>query len=151
MLRRWGTETAPDTFTAQAWIKTTTTSGGRIFGFGDLQTGNSGHRDRHIYMNNSGRLIFGVKAQDNSLRTVTSGRRLQRQPVAPGHGDHGSAGHGAVRRWSPRRRRADTTQGEAYVGYWRLGGDNLGGWPGAPGNANFVTETSTRSRCTRPR
>ena len=34
-------------------------------------------------------------------------------------------------------RRADTTQGESYLGYWRLGGDNLGGWPGAATN-NFV-------------
>ncbi len=34
-----GTQYAPDTFTTQAWIKTSTTNGGRIFGFSDLQTG----------------------------------------------------------------------------------------------------------------
>ena len=34
--------------------------------------------------------------------------------------------------------RTDTTQGEAYLGYWRVGGDNLAGWPSAPGNVNFV-------------
>ena len=34
-----GTTLAPDVFTAQAWIKTNTTSGGRILGFGDLKTG----------------------------------------------------------------------------------------------------------------
>ena len=34
--------------------------------------------------------------------------------------------------------RTDTTQGEAYLGHWRVGGDNLAGWPGAPGNVNFV-------------
>ncbi len=69
-----GTETAPDVFSAQVWIKTTTTTGGRILGFGDLQSGSSGHRDRQIYMNNAGQLIFGVRAQNNSTRTLTSPR-----------------------------------------------------------------------------
>ena len=73
----WGTETAPDTFTTQLWIRTSgaltaNKRGGRLLGFGDLQNGNSGHRDRHLYMDGSGRLVFGVKAQNNSLRTVTS-------------------------------------------------------------------------------
>ncbi len=36
-----GQETAPNTFTIQVWIRTSTTSGGRILGFGDLQTGNT--------------------------------------------------------------------------------------------------------------
>ena len=69
-----GTQYAPDTFTTQAWIKTSTTNGGRIFGFSDLQTGNSGHHDRHIYMNNDGKLNFGVRAQDGGNRTIGSGK-----------------------------------------------------------------------------
>ena len=28
--------------------------------------------------------------------------------------------------------RTDTTFGQSYTGYWRVGGDNLGGWPGQP-------------------
>ena len=32
-------------------------------------------------------------------------------------------------------RRTDTTQGEAYLGYWRVGGDNLDGWPSQPEHA----------------
>ena len=47
--------------------------------------------------------------------------------------------------------RTDTTSGEAYLGYWRVGGDNLGGWPSSPSNVNFVTATSTRSPSTRRR
>ena len=34
--------------------------------------------------------------------------------------------------------RTDTTAGEAYLGYWRLGGDNLGGWPARPSTNNFI-------------
>ncbi len=133
----WGTETAPDTFAIQAWIKTTSSNGGRIFGFGDLQNGNSGHRDRHLYMNNSGRVVFGVKAQDNSLRTLSSGRAYndnQWHMVTATMGPEGMALYVDGVRVG---RRADTTQGESYLGYWRLGGDNLGGWPGAATN-NFV-------------
>ncbi len=40
--------------------------------------------------------------------------------------------------------RADTTAGEAYLGYWRLGGDNLGGWPSSPPTATS-SGRSTRS------
>ena len=36
------------------------------------------------------------------------------------------------------RSAADTTQGEGYLGYWRLGGDNLAGWPGQPSTRNFI-------------
>ncbi|NHB84223.1 PKD domain-containing protein [Tessaracoccus sp. HDW20] len=68
-----GTQYAPDTFSVQAWIRTNSTQGGRIVGFGDLQTGNSGHHDRHLYMTNDGRVVFGVRARDGSNRTVASG------------------------------------------------------------------------------
>ena len=133
-----GTETSPDVFSAQVWIKTTTTSGGRILGFSDLQTGNSGRRDRHIYMNNAGQLIFGVKAQDNSLRTVTSPLSYNNDQWHQVTATMGAEGMRLYVDGVRVANRADTTQGEAYVGYWRVGGDNLGGWPGAPGNVNFV-------------
>ena len=34
--------------------------------------------------------------------------------------------------------RTDTTAGEPYLGYWRLGGDNLDGWPSRPPTRNFI-------------
>ena len=34
--------------------------------------------------------------------------------------------------------RTDTTAGEAYLGYWRVGGDNLDGWPNSPSTDNFI-------------
>ena len=131
-----GTETAPDTFTAQVWIRTTGTTGGRLLGFGDLQTGNSGHRDRHIYMDSAGHVIFGVRAQNNTLRTLAS----------PGtyrdglwHQVTATMGPGGMRLYVDAAQvgsRTDTTQGEAYLGYWRVGGDSMGGWPSAPTGTN---------------
>ena len=62
--------TGPTTFTAEAWFKTTTTSGGKIVGFGGSSTGSSGSYDRHVYMDNSGRITFGV--YPNAVKTVRS-------------------------------------------------------------------------------
>ncbi|RZL04890.1 MAG: LamG domain-containing protein, partial [Pedobacter sp.] len=58
----------PSVFSISVWFKTTTTSGGKIVGFGNAQTGTSGNYDRHIYMNNSGQLIFGVYT--GSVKTI---------------------------------------------------------------------------------
>ncbi len=134
----WGTETAPDTFTSQVWVKTGTTNGGRILGFGDLQNGGSGHRDRHLYMDNAGRLVFGVRGQDNSPRTVSSARSYnddQWHMVTATMSGQGMALYVDGVRVG---RRSDTTEGESYLGYWRLGGDNLDGWPSRPNANNFV-------------
>ena len=134
-----GTETAPDTFTAQVWIRTDTPSGhgGRILGFSDLQTGNSGHRDRHIYMNDAGRLTFGVRAQDGSLRTVSSGRSYDDNQWHQITATMSSAGMKLYVDGIRVGQRSDTTAGEAYLGYWRVGGDALG-WPNSPSNDNFI-------------
>ncbi|KQZ89374.1 hypothetical protein ASD62_08725 [Phycicoccus sp. Root563] len=139
-----GTETAPDTFSVQAWVLTSTTRGGRILGFGDLQYANSHHADRQLWMDNAGRINFGVRAQDGTTRVVTStgpyndtrwhqltatmspaGMRLYADGVLVGQ-------------------RADTTSGEAYLGYWRVGSDLLTAargsiaWPNLPTSRNFV-------------
>ena len=138
-----GTESAPNTFTAQVWIRTATTRGGRILGFGDLQNGTSDHHDRHIYMDNSGRLIFGVRNEGGVARTVTSPatyRDNQWHQVTATMGPQGMVLYVdglAV------AQRTDTTQGERYLGYWRLGGDALTGgalvgWPSAPSTPNFI-------------
>lgn len=137
------TETAPDTFTAQVWIRTNTNRGGRILGFGDLQNGVSDHHDRHIYMDNAGHLIFGVRNENGVARVVTSPgtyRDNQWHLVTATMSPQGMVLYvdgGAV------AQRADTTRGERYLGYWRLGGDNLSGsaligWPSAPSTQNFT-------------
>ena len=46
--------TGPNTFTVEAWFKTTTTTGGKIIGFGNRRPGRSSSYDRHVYMDNAG-------------------------------------------------------------------------------------------------
>ena len=50
---------APQIFSIETWFKTTTTLGGKLIGFGSAAGGNSTAYDRHIYLNNLGRLTFG--------------------------------------------------------------------------------------------
>ena len=53
-------EQPSDTFTVETWINTTSTSGGKILGFGNNPTGNSNSYDRQVYMDAAGRVNFGV-------------------------------------------------------------------------------------------
>ena len=126
---------APNEFTIQAWIKTSTTRGGRILGFSDLRQGNSGHRGRHLYMDNSGRINFGVR--NSNIRTVTSSGSFRDDQW---HQVVGTLGAGGMNLYVDGIRvgqRTDTTGGENYLGYWRLGGDNLSGWTNDPTSDNF--------------
>ncbi|QHT54781.1 PKD domain-containing protein [Cellulomonas sp. H30R-01] len=120
----------PDSFAVEAWVKTTTTRGGKIVGFSNLQTGSSGSYDRHVYMENSGKITFGV--YPGSVRTLTSSAAYndgQWHHVVASMGTEGMKLYVDGRRVG---QRADTTTGQAYAGYWRIGGDNLGGWPNQP-------------------
>ena len=128
-------EQPSDTFTVETWINTTSTSGGKILGFGNNPTGNSGSYDRHVYMDNSGRIWFGV--YPGGVRTVNSSASFN-----DGQWHHvvASLGSNGMRLYVDGRRvgaRTDVTSGQAYAGYWRIGGDNLGGWPSRPANDYF--------------
>ncbi|WP_457254095.1 PKD domain-containing protein [Pedococcus sp. P5_B7] len=139
-----GSETAPDTFTSQVWVRTSTGSGGRILGFSDLQNGKSAHRDRHLYMDNSGRIVFGVYGQDGTLRTVISPSAYNNNLWHMLTATMSSAGMRLYVDGNLVGSNTGTTAGEAYLGYWRLGGDVLGtddgrpGWTPRPASNNFV-------------
>ena len=53
---------APNTFTVEAWFRTTSPRGGKILGYGSSRSGSSSAYDRHLYMDASGRVHFGVWA-----------------------------------------------------------------------------------------
>lgn len=125
---------APDTFTTEAWINTSSTQGGKIIGFGNAPTGTSGNYDRHVYMDNSGHLIFGV--HPGGVRTIVSSKTYndgQWHQVVSTLGSKGMTlyvdglGVGSI---------STVTAGQPFTGYWRVGGDNLGGWTNQP-SSNF--------------
>ncbi|NAS25162.1 PKD domain-containing protein [Herbidospora sp. NEAU-GS84] len=117
-------------FSIEAWVKTTSNQGGKIVGYGSAATGDSSSYDRHVYMDNAGRIYFGV--YPNAVRTVNS---------APGFNDGqwhhivATQGSGGIALYVDGRRvgqDASVTGAQTYTGYWRIGGDNLNGWPNRP-------------------
>lgn len=125
----------PASYSIEAWLKTTTTNGGKIVGYGNQQTGNSGNYDRHVYMSNDGRLTYGN--YDGNTRTITTNNTY-----------NDGKWHSIVGTQGPQGMSfyvdgllvgTDTTAPTAqnYTGYWRLGGDNLGGWPNGSNSYEF--------------
>ncbi|MES6118673.1 PKD domain-containing protein, partial [Cutibacterium acnes] len=50
----------PATYSEEIWFSTTSTSGGKLIGFGNASSGMSSNYDRHVYLRDDGRLVFGV-------------------------------------------------------------------------------------------
>ena len=71
----------PVTYSEECWFRTTTTTGGKLMGFGYRQASTSSAYDRHVYMQNDGRLTFGVcdRGDDDDHHAVG----LQRRRLAP--------------------------------------------------------------------
>lgn len=123
---------SPAVFTIELWFKAPVLNpGGKLIGYGNARTGASAQYDRHIYMTDAGQLVFGV--YPNTVRTIQS-------PAAYNDNDW----HHVVATLSSAGMRlyvdgaevaADpgTTTAQAIgSGYWRLGYDNLNGWPTKP-------------------
>ena len=129
-------QTGPDSFSVEAWIRTRTTTGGKILGFGNASSGTSKTVDRHLYMDNSGRVTFGVNP--GSVKTVRSAAAYNDGAWHHLVGTLGSTGlrlyvDGVLVGSDP-----TVTYGQSTVGYWRAGGDTLSGWPNAPTSANLA-------------
>lgn len=121
-------------FTVEAWFSTTTNQGGKIVGYGRSASGLSSNYDRHVWMRNDGRIMFG---------TYTGATNVITSPTALNDG----AWHHVVASQSAQGMRLyvdgvqvgshPATSAENYVGHWRLGGDNLNGWPDQPNSVWF--------------
>ncbi|WP_277959822.1 PKD domain-containing protein [Frigoribacterium faeni] len=118
----------PQTFSVEAWFRTTSTTGGKIVGFGSNRTGASNSYDRHLYMDPRGRVSFGV--YPGSSRIITSPTALNDGEWHQVVGTLSSAGQSFFVDGKKVATDAGTTGGQDYTGYWRIGGDN--NWDGAP-------------------
>ncbi|MFC6713178.1 PKD domain-containing protein [Branchiibius cervicis] len=119
----------PNLFTSEVWFQTTSTSGGKILGFGSSNTGNSSSYDRHLYMTPSGQVVFGV--YNNAVSTVTSPKTYNDGKWHYAVASLSSAGMVLYLDGKKVGTNTTATAGQPFSGYWRLGGDNLGGWPGS--------------------
>ncbi len=130
---------APTVFTVQAWVKTTSTSGGQIMGFGSAITGASTYNDRSLYMDNGGRLYFGVTpvtAPRSIASSAAYNNGLWHQVTAT----LSSAGMKLYVDGALVASRTDTTNGFNQYGWWRVGGDTLTSFPGTR-SSNFLKAT----------
>src|SRR4051812_29901853 len=122
----------PQQFTAEAWVKQSGVNrGGRIIGFGNSKTGNSGGGgDRMLYMRTNGSIVFGIN--DGAQRTLTS-------PSAKNDGlwHHvvGTYDNGAMKLYVDGVLSGSAQVGPAsvYYGWWRVGDDLTNSWPGGGG------------------
>jgi PKD repeat protein len=125
---------APSVYSEELWFKTTSTSGGTLIAFGDQPSGLSSNHDRQVYLLNSGQLVFGVwTGQNNTVTSAKSYNDGQWHQVVATQGPDGMTLYvdGQAVGANP------TTQAQPFTGYWRVGGENLLGWPG-PASSNYL-------------
>lgn len=115
-----------DAYTIETWFRTTTSDGGKLIGFENRYERPSSSYDKHIYMTNGGRLVFGVYT--GTTRTASTWRSYndgQWHHVVATLGPDGMRlyvdGEEEARGWA--------TSSQSYTGYWRVGGGRLTGWP----------------------
>jgi PKD repeat protein len=116
-------------FSAELWFKTTTVTGGKLIGYGSSSSGNSSSYDRHVYMLSNGRLAFGTYPGITRAITTTGTYR-------EGNWHHMVASQG----WDGMKLYVDgqlvgslpDNTSQDYLGFWRVGGDNLASWPNRP-------------------
>ena len=121
----------PSTFSVEAWFKTSSISGGKIVGWGNATTASSTSYDRHIYINGTGQVTFGVYS--GAAKTITSGTGYN-----DGQWHHvvGAVDQNTGMTFYIDGRRIGAVTGpmtpEQTTGYWHIGGDTVGTWPNYP-------------------
>jgi PKD repeat protein len=119
---------APGAFSIGIWFKTTSTAGGRLIGYSSATSGNSSTYDRMLFIQNDGKIVFG---------TYNGAQQRATSPASYNN----NAWHYAVGTQSPTdgmklyidgalvAGNAAATAAQNYLGYWRVGSDNV--WSGA--------------------
>jgi hypothetical protein len=125
---------APNQFSVETWFNTTTNEGGKLIGFGRNIWRTSTSHDKHLYMRNDGRLVFGVFP--GVRQTITS-------PAAYNNGQWhhvvATQGSNGMRLYVNGQLVAQNsiTGNQNFTGYWRTGADNLANWPNRPSTDGF--------------
>ncbi len=124
----------PQTFSLEAWVRTSTTTGGKIIGFGDTNNGRSSSdgTDRNLYMNNAGQIYFGVRPDMGTRVTINSSAAYRDNQWHYIVATLGSDGMKLYVDGNQVAVNGATTKAQVYRGYWRVGGDRLTSWPSTP-------------------
>lgn len=127
----------PNVFSQEAWFRTSSGSGGEIFGYGNSQAGVSIDYDRVLYMSNAGRLYFGVRPGGGTRITINSASSYNNNQWHHVVTTLGSNGMQMFVDGVLVASRTDTTTAWPIDAYWRIGGDTLSGWTQRPSSSNL--------------
>jgi PKD repeat protein len=130
--------TGPQTFTVEAWVKTTSRTGGRILGFGNSTTANSTSYDRIVFMDAAGRLNFGV--YDGVTKLVTSSASYNDGAWHQVAATLDRTGLVLYVDGQKVASRTDATSAQVFDGYWRLGSDSV--WSGSKTFTGSIDEVA---------
>jgi len=133
----------PPVYSEIVWFKTANgySGGGKLVGFETAQagvsnSGNGGQYDRHVYMDGSGKLWFGVwltaSSTTKTINTASSYNDGNWHMMVATMGPTAPAGMGLYVDGVLQASDPNTTS-ETFLnpGYWRFGCGNLSGWGGA--------------------
>ncbi|MFJ6939591.1 DNRLRE domain-containing protein [Streptomyces sp. NPDC101132] len=128
-------QTVTPGYSLETWFRTSTTRGGKLLGFGNNTTRNSSAFDKHLYMTNDGRIVFGI--YNGATRTITTAASFNDNQW---HHVVATQGPGGMVLWVDGQNRGTLphTTNQAYGGYWHVGGDNLNNWPNRPTSNYFA-------------
>jgi signal peptidase I len=126
---------APSTFSVEAWVKTTSNTGGRILGFGNTNGQNPATTmDRQLYMAPTGKVYFGVGA---AKTTVASNGAINNGAWHHVVGTYTTGANGMKLYVDGVFQNQTTATAASYTGYWRAGAEHLTGWTGNPTDDYF--------------
>jgi hypothetical protein len=123
--------TGPSTFSVEAWVKTTSTNGGRILGFGNGSgTSASSTVDRQLYLGTNGKAYFGI----GSAKTVVASSSA----INNGAWHHlvgtYTSGNNGMKLYVDGTLQGQTTASVvSMTGFWRAGAEGMSGWTSNPG------------------
>jgi len=117
----------PQTYSINAWFKTNTSGGGEMVGLADTKGPTPTHYDRHLLMDTSGHVIFGVYNNTATQVAASTGTYNDNQ------------WHMATATMSPtggmilyvdgiQVATNTNTVSENYTGYWIMGYNNFANW-----------------------
>lgn len=129
---------ATPAYSVELWFKAANNATGKLIGYGNLQNGNSNSYDRHVYMTNDGRLSYGNYPGETKVVSTPSGVSYRDGKWHHVVATQSSNGMSLYVDGQLKAQDAAVTSAEAgLLGYWRVGGDNLGSWPNQPSNFYF--------------
>lgn len=134
-------------FTIEVWFKTAV-AGGKLLGFAGSPTGQSTTYDRHLFLNNTGNLVFGV--YPGAVKVVVSPKTYTDNTW---HHAAATLSAGGMQLYVDGAQVAadtNTTTAQAFTGYWRAGYDNLTSWGTNTPTNFYFTVPSTTSPSTPP-